>query len=185
VLDEAYYDFAQYFAQQRGITYTRSLDYVKQGRNVVVLRTFSKAHGLAGVRVGYGIGPAELMGYFARLRTTFAVSNMAQAAGLAALADEDHVRKALANNAEQAEPLATAILGLGCRVVPTWANFLYCDVAEPADDLAQRLQDEGVIVRSLRPWRVPQAIRVTIGTPQQNETFLRALQKVRSRVATH
>jgi len=185
VLDEAYYDFAEYFAQQRGITYTRSLDYVKQGRNVVVLRTFSKAHGLAGVRVGYGIGPAELMGYFARLRTTFAVSNMAQAAGLAAIADEDHVHKALLNNAEQAEPLAAGISALGCRVVPTWANFLYCDVSEPADDLSQRLQDEGVIVRSLRPWRVPEAIRVTIGTPQQNETFLRALQKVRSRVPTH
>jgi histidinol-phosphate aminotransferase len=185
VLDEAYYDFAEYFAQQRGITYTRSLDYVTQGRNVVVLRTFSKAHGLAGVRVGYGIGPSELLGYFARLRTTFAVSNLAQAAGLAALADEDHVRKALANNAEQVEFLANGISRLGCRVVPTWANFLYCDVSEPADDLTQRLQDEGVIVRSLRPWRVPEAIRVTIGTPQQNEVFLRALQKVRARVTAH
>lgn len=74
VLDEAYYDFAQYFAAQRGMDYSHSLRYVNQGRKVVVLRTFSKTHGLAGVRVGYGIGPAELMTYFARARTTFSVS---------------------------------------------------------------------------------------------------------------
>src|SRR5206468_1631111 len=66
VLDEAYYDFASYFAAQRNLQYSRSLDYVREGRNVVVLRTFSKAHGLAGIRVGYGFGPSELMGYLGR-----------------------------------------------------------------------------------------------------------------------
>ena len=85
VLDEAYYDFAKLFAALRGITYSRSLDYVRQGASVVVLRTFSKVHGLAGLRVGYGLGPAELMGYCARMRNTFSVSSVAQAAALAAM----------------------------------------------------------------------------------------------------
>src|ERR1041384_5861578 len=66
VLDEAYYDFASYFAAERGLNYSHSLDYVRAGRSVIVLRTFSKAHGLAGLRVGYGMGPAELIGYLAR-----------------------------------------------------------------------------------------------------------------------
>src|SRR5579863_2076571 len=106
ILDEAYYDFAQHFASLRGVDYSHALDYVKRGRKVVVLRTFSKAHGLAGVRVGYGIGPAELMSYFARMRTTFSVSAVAQAAALAALDDEAHINKALANNADQSQRLA-------------------------------------------------------------------------------
>ena len=102
ILDEAYFDFAQHFAQSRGVNYSHALDYVRRGRNLVVLRTFSKAHGLAGVRVGYGIGPAELMSHFARMRTTFSVSTVAQAAAMAALEDEEHTRKALENNAAEA-----------------------------------------------------------------------------------
>src|SRR5580693_4145729 len=113
VLDEAYCDFAEYFASIRGIDGSHSLDYVNQGRKVVVLRTFSKAHGLAGVRVGYGIGPDELMGYFARMRTTFSISTVAQAAALAALDDDAHIRKTLKNNAEQAERLTTGLVELG------------------------------------------------------------------------
>ena len=87
VLDEAYYDFAQHFATQRGVDYSHSLNYVNEGRNVVVLRTFSKAHGLAGARVGYGIGSAELMAQHFAHRTMFCVSSLAQAGALAALED--------------------------------------------------------------------------------------------------
>ena len=93
ILDEAYSDFAETFAALRGVEYSHSLRYVGEGRKVVVLRTFSKAHGLAGVRVGYGIGPKELMTYFARMRTTFSVSSVAQAAAVAALEDEGHTAK--------------------------------------------------------------------------------------------
>jgi len=181
VLDEAYYDFAQHFATRRGIDYSHSLDYVKQGRKVIVLRTFSKAHGLAGVRVGYGIGPAELMSYFARLRTTFSVSSLAQAAALAALDDEAHIRKTLANNAQQAQLLTDGIVELGFRVVPSWANFLYCELGEDAASVANQLQTEGVVVRPLGPWGAPTAIRVTIGTPEQNPVFLKAFKKVMAR----
>ena len=178
ILDEAYYDYAQYFATQRGVDYSHSLKYVSRGRRVVVLRTFSKTHGLAGVRVGYGIGPAELMSYFARMRTTFSVSAPAQAAALAALKDDAHVQKALVNNAEQAERLTESLRELGYEAVPTWANFLYCELGEDAAAVAQRLQAEGVIIRPLGPWGAPTSIRITIGTPEQNATFLQAFRKV-------
>jgi histidinol-phosphate aminotransferase len=182
ILDEAYYDFAEHLAEARQVNYSHSLDYVRQQRNVVVLRTFSKAHGLAGVRVGYGLGPTELMSYFARMRTTFSVSVVAQAAALAALEDEDHTRKALKNNAEQAERLLVGIAELGYHPVPTWANFIYCDIGEDAGVFAKRMQSEGVIIRPLGPWGAPTAFRVTIGTPEQNGTFLKAFKKVMEKV---
>jgi len=181
ILDEAYYDFAQHFATNRGIDYSHALEYVNQGRKVVVLRTFSKAHGLAGVRVGYGIGPAELMSYFARMRTTFSVSAVAQAAALAALDDEAHTQKTLKNNAEQAERIIAAMTELGYHPVPTWANFLYCELGDDAAAVAKRLQAEGLILRPLGPWGAPTAMRITIGTPQQNEIFLKAFKKVMER----
>jgi histidinol-phosphate aminotransferase len=183
ILDEAYCDFAQYFAAERGVDYSHGLEYIRQGRKVVVLRTFSKAHGLAGVRVGYGIGPAELMSYFARMRTTFSVSTVAQAAALAALDDEAHTHKALANNAEQARVLTEGISELGYRVVPTWANFLYCEIGDDAAAVARRLQEDGVIIRPLVPWGAPTAIRITIGTSEQNKFFLQTFKRVMERVA--
>jgi histidinol-phosphate aminotransferase len=181
ILDEAYYDFAHYFAVNRGVDYSHALDYVNQGRKVVVLRTFSKAHGLAGVRVGYGIGPSELMSYFARMRTTFSVSVVAQAGALAALDDEAHTEKTLKNNAEQAERLGTGISELGYQPVPTWANFLYCELGDDAAAVAKRLQAEGLIVRPMGPWGAPAAIRITIGTAEQNDIFLKAFKKVMER----
>jgi histidinol-phosphate aminotransferase len=183
ILDEAYYDFAQHFAVKRSVDYSHALDYVHQGRRVVVLRTFSKAHGLAGVRVGYGIGPAELISYFARMRTTFSVSVVAQAGAFAALDDEAHTQKTLKNNADQAERLTAAITELGYQPVPTWANFLYCELGDDAAAVAKRLQTEGVIVRPLGPWGAPTAIRVTIGTAEQNDIFLKAFKKVMERAA--
>jgi histidinol-phosphate aminotransferase len=182
ILDEAYYDFAQYFAGERRVDYSHALDYARQRSNVVVLRTFSKAHGLAGVRVGYGIGPAELMSYFARMRTTFSVSVVAQAAAMAALEDEAHTRRALENNARQAQRLLEGISELGYRPVPTWANFIYCDIGEDTAAFAKRMQSEGVIIRPLGPWGAPTAFRVTIGTPEQNGTFLQAFKKVTEKV---
>jgi histidinol-phosphate aminotransferase len=178
ILDEAYFDFAQDFASARRVDYSHALDYVKQGRKVVVLRTFSKAHGLAGVRAGYGIGPAELMSFFARMRTTFSVSTLAQAAALAALDDHDHIQKTLTNNTGQAERLIAGIAELGYHPAPTWANFVYCELGDEAAAVAKRLQAEGIIVRPLAPWGAPTAIRITIGTPEQNDIFLKAFKKV-------
>ena len=179
VLDEAYYDFARYFAAQRGITYTRSLDHVRAGRpNLLVLRTFSKAHGLAGLRLGYGCGNPELLQYFNRVRNAFSVSALAEAAGLAAIRDEAHIRRSVENNAAGAAWLLDRFVELGLRAVPTSANFVYFEIDDSADAFAQRMQNEGVIVRSLVPWGIPNGIRVTIGTPHQNEKFLAALKKI-------
>ena len=183
VLDEAYYDYARHFTELRGGDYSRSMDYAREGRNVIVLRTFSKAHGLAGLRVGYGIGPAELISYFARMRTTFSISVPAQAAALAAFEDEAHTAKAVTNNAEQAQPLTDAIREMGYAVVPTWANFVYCEIGDDAHEVAKRLQAEGVIIRPLGPWGAPTAMRITIGTAKQNAMFLRAFRKVMEKAA--
>jgi histidinol-phosphate aminotransferase len=178
VLDEAYSDYTQYFAAQRSIQYSRSLNHVRADRNVVVLRTFSKAHGLAGVRVGYGIGAAELIAYFAQVQETFSVSSLAQAAALAALDDQEHVRHAVEKNAKQATWMTKEIGKLGYEVPETWANFVFLDVKQDAREFARRLRHEGVLVRPLGAWGAPRAIRVTIGTAEHNQIFLQALQAV-------
>jgi len=181
ILDEAYYEFALHLATLRKIKYSNSLDYVRQGASVVVLRTFSKAHGLAGLRVGYGLGPAELLGYCARMRNTFSVSSVAQAAAAAALEDYLHIQRVVENNALQSRVLSQGLAELGYRVVPTAANFLYCDLGEDAAAFANRLQDEGVAVRPLGHWGAPSCIRVTIGAPEQNQAVLQAARRLRSR----
>jgi histidinol-phosphate aminotransferase len=181
VIDEAYYEFAQHFAEQRGADYSHSPDYVRLGRNVIVLRTFSKAHGLAGLRIGYGMGPAELIGFCTGLHVTFSVSSVAQAAALAALKDEAHIGKTLRNNAEGTQWLGAQLSDMGYHPVPSWGNFVYCDVGEDSVLVVKRLQDEGVIVRPLKPWGALTAIRVSVGTPEENRRFLAAFQKVMSR----
>jgi histidinol-phosphate aminotransferase len=179
VFDEAYSDFAEYFARQRGIVYSRALDQVRAGRqNVLVLRTFSKAHGLAGIRLGYACGDPELLRYFAKVRNSFSVSVMAEAAGLGAIRDEAHVRKTVENNAAGASWLMERFAELGIQAVPTSANFIYFNIDEDGNEFSKRMQAEGVIVRSLVPWGIPNAIRVSIGTAEENEIFVRALKKI-------
>lgn len=184
VIDEAYSDFAEYFAAQRGMQWSRSMDYVREGRNVAILRTFSKAQGLAGLRIGYGVAPTDLMQYFVRMKTVFTVSGVAEAAALAALDDTAHIRRTQENNAAGAKWLEERVRDMGYKVVPTWANFLYIDIGEDASAVARRLQDQGVIIRPLTGgWGVPTAIRVTVGTPAQNELFLKAFKKVMEKAA--
>jgi histidinol-phosphate aminotransferase len=181
VLDEAYYEFASHYAGMQQIEYSHSLDYLRQGASVVVLRTFSKAHGLAGLRVGYGLGPEELLAYCARMRNTFSVSSVAQAAAIAALGDEDHIARTVTNNAAQMQVLLDGLSDLGYGVQATAANFVYCDLGEEASIVARRLRGEGVSVRPLGVWGAPASIRVTVGTPDQNRFFLNAI----GRVASH
>lgn len=179
VLDEAYYEFAEDFAATRGVRYSRSLDYVREGRNVVVLRTFSKVHGLAGARVGYGIASAELITRIARQRPMYCVSNVAQAGALAALEDLAHIRKAVENNTEQSEKLFQTISAMGIAVTPTWGNFLYCEMGRDARIVAERMKRDGILVRPLNQWGAPHAIRITVGTPEQNEALLGAMKNLK------
>ena len=178
VLDEAYYEFAAYFAERRSVEYSRSLRHLRQGASVVVLRTFSKAHGLAGLRIGYGLGPAELLSYCRRMQDTYSVSSVAQAAALAALDDDDHVTRSVSHNAEQAEGLSAGVLELGFTVTPTWANFLYCSLGQDAELVARRLREQGISVRPLNAWGAPTCIRVSIGTAPQNEEFIEAMRRI-------
>jgi histidinol-phosphate aminotransferase len=103
---------------------------------------------------------------------------VAEAAGLAAIRDVNHIRKTVENNAVGAAWLMERFKELGVHAVPTSANFIYFTIDEDANVFAKRMQAEGVIVRSLVPWGAPNAIRVSIGTPEQNETFVRALKKL-------
>ena len=184
VLDEAYYEFAQHFAGERGVEFSHSIEYVKQGRNVVVLRTFSKIYGLAALRVGYGFGPAELMDYVGRLRTPFMVTSVGEAAAMAAMDDTAHRDLTVRNNAEQSRWLMKELHALGYEPVETWANFIYCETGEDSAALGSRLEHEGVIIRPLTGgWGAPTAIRVTIGKPEENERFIKALKKVAAGVA--
>jgi histidinol-phosphate aminotransferase len=178
VLDEAYHDYAQHFATLRGVEYSRSLDYVRQKRRAVVLRTFSKAHGLAGMRVGYGIALEELISALRSQRTIYCVSEVAQAGALAALDDEAHVRRAVQNNAHEAVDLRATLSRLGYPTPTPWGNFLYCEVGKDGGDVAGALEQEGIAVRALQDYGAPNAIRITIGTPEQNASFLQAFSKI-------
>jgi histidinol-phosphate aminotransferase len=162
------------------------MDYVREGRqNVIVMRTFSKAHGLAGLRVGYGLGDPQMLRYFAQVRTAFSVSVVAEAGAIAALRDEAHIRLSVERNQEEVQMLTPKLREMGFRVVPTCANFIYLETSEDPTRLAHRVQNEGCIVRSLAPWGVPNALRISVGTPEQNRVLLsalsRALQTVNAR----
>lgn len=178
VLDEAYHEFASHFAVRRGMEYSRSISYVQHGASVMVLRTFSKAHGLAGLRIGYGMGPAELMAYCKRIQDTYCVSSVAQAAAMAALDDVDHIALSVLRNAEQAQVLEAGLSKLGLRTFQTWANFVYCHIQDDAEALCGRLLEEGISVRPLGLWGAPTCIRVSVGTAQQNQKFLEAMRRV-------
>src|SRR5579864_2017381 len=179
VLDEAYGDFAEHFAKQRKIVYSRALEYVAKDRNVIVLKTFSKAHGLAGLRVGYGIGPAKLISLFTPVRAIFSVSSLGQVAAAAALDDAEHIRRAVENNTEQSEVVTAGLEKLGFTIPQTWANFLYCEAGQDAAAFADGLRERGIAVQPLGLWGAPNAIRVSIGTPEQNQKFLAAMTSLR------
>jgi histidinol-phosphate aminotransferase len=176
VLDEAYSDYAEFYARRNQRIYSRSVEYVREGRqNIIVLRTFSKAHGLAGLRIGYGIGDPQMLRYFAQVRTAFSVSVVAEAGAVAALRDDAHIRLSVERNAEGVDYLAPQLREMGFRVVPTCANFIYLEAPEDAPKLAQRIQNEGCIVRSLAPWGIPNGLRISVGTPDQNRILMNAV----------
>lgn len=178
ILDEAYYEYAAHFALQRGFRYSHSRKYLREKSNVVVLRTFSKVHGLAGLRIGYALGPAELLERFREMRSTYSICLPAQAAAAAALDDKDHVQRSVTANAAGAEWLINELSDLGFHPVFTFANFIYCEIGRDAEELSHRIANEGVLIRGLGGWTAPQAIRVSIGTPEQNQTFVTAFRKV-------
>jgi len=171
VVDEAYCEFA------RRPDFPDALAAVARRPATLLMRTFSKLYGLAGLRVGYGIAGAELADYLNRARHPFNVNRLAEVAALAALDDTEHAERSLRVNAEGAEFLSRELTALGLEVWPTDANFLL--VRTGGEGWAERLEREGVIVRPLAGFGMPDCIRVTIGLPEENERLVKALARLR------
>jgi histidinol-phosphate aminotransferase len=172
VFDEAYIEFAM------GPDLPDMLAAVKQGRKVMVLRTFSKAASLAGLRVGYGVADADAIALMNRIRQPFNVNALAQVAALAAIDDDSHVLECVRMIEAGRHYLYDEFNALGVKYVPSRANFILVDVGHNASDVFQRLLKEGVIVRPLTPFGMESALRITIGTPQENRRLVKALRHV-------
>jgi histidinol-phosphate aminotransferase len=172
VFDEAYADYVE------DPEFPDSLAWVREGRNAIVLRTFSKIYSLAGLRVGYGIAPSHLARYLEMVREPFNVSSVAQAAALASLDDEEQVKRSLANNRQGKEFLYAEFRRLGLEYVPTEANFIFADVGRDAEKIFELLMRKGVIVRPGASFGFPTHLRITIGTAEQNRRLVAALEEV-------
>ena len=170
ILDEAYFEYV------READYPNSLEYVRAGKPVLILRTFSKVFGLAGLRIGYGISTREIIAVLYKVRMAFNTSSVAQAAALAAWEDHAHVEKSIRLNREEREFLYSELSRRSVKFVPSYANFVLLDVGRPGREVTSALLKQGVIVRPA--WGCPTCMRVSVGTHEQNQTFLTALDKV-------
>jgi histidinol-phosphate aminotransferase len=170
VVDEAYFEFV------RRPDFPDSLAWVSRRPGTIVLRTFSKIHGLAGIRMGYGIADPQLAGYLQRARHPFNVNRLAEVAALAALDDADHAEKSRRVNEEGARYLMAELTALGVEVWPTDANFV---LARAGADIHEALLREGVIVRPLRGFGLPEHIRISVGLPEENERLIKTLKRLR------
>jgi histidinol-phosphate aminotransferase len=176
VLDQAYFEYVD------DPDYPDGVDYLRAGANVLVLRTFSKIYGLAGLRVGYGIGPADVVTAIGKVRRAFDVTAPAQEAALASLGDPGEIARRAAVNAEGRARLEAILREHGLAPAPgAVGNFVYVEVAEDARPLFEALLREGVIVRPLGGFGAPGALRVTVGTPEENAFFSAALGRVLQR----
>src|SRR5438094_652059 len=156
---------------------------VKQGRKVVVLRTFSKATSLAGLRVGYGVADADAIALMNRIRQPFNVNSLAQAAALAALDDDAHVLECVRMIEAGRHFLYDEFKRLGLSYVPSRANFILVDAGRSAADIYQKLLHHGVIVRPMTPFGLETALRITVGTPEENRKLVKALRVALGKIA--
>jgi histidinol-phosphate aminotransferase len=176
VLDEAYI----HYADRADIP--ESVELFRRRKNLLILRTFSKVYGLAGLRIGFGIGDAGLVAAMNKLRTPFNVTGVSQAAAMAALDDVEHVQHSLENNTAQRKRLVTELSALGFHAVPSHANFVFIEIGSHASALTDDLLHQGVIVRPLGWMGLPYAIRVSVGTAAENDRFLAAMTRHRHTV---
>lgn len=172
VIDEAYWDYVDDSSD-----YGQGMDYLKSGR-VMVLRTFSKIYGLAGLRIGYGIASPDMIGWIERIKEPFSVNLLAQAAAIAALEDTDHVKKSRQINHEGKNQIYAGLQAMGLPYIDTQANFILIQVPKDGKEVFDGLLRQGVIVRAADSFGLLRHIRVTVGTREQNQRFLEALAKV-------
>src|SRR3974390_363578 len=169
VYDEAYKEYAE------RSDFPNAIELFRQYNNILTLHTFSKVYGLAGLRIGYGIGHPTLVAEMNKLRTPFNVTSVGQAAALAALDDSDHVRRSIDTNRIERQRLFDELRKLGLSPVPSETNFLFIPMGPHAKSLCDELLLEGVIVRPLGWMGFPEAIRISVGSPAENTKLLRAM----------
>ena len=172
VFDEAYYEYVERSDRPQ------TLDYVRDGRTVITLRTFSKIYGLAGLRIGYGISRPDIIEVMDKVRQPFNVSSVAQAAARASLRDRDHVAKSVKVNREGKEYLYGELRRIGLDFVPSEANFILVHLDRPGSEVMSQMLKERVIVRPMTGYEFPNSIRVTVGTLEQNRRLISSLEKV-------
>src|SRR5216683_5268299 len=177
VLDEAYIHYAVSMGLQD------SVEAYRKRKNLLILRTFSKVYGLAGLRIGYAIGRPELLSAMNKLKTPFNTSGVAQAAALAALADNEHVARCIETNGAERRRLSEGLTKLGLRPVPSETNFVFLPVVPDTKALCEELLHLGVIVRPLGWMGFPEAIRVSVGTAEENDKCIAAMARVLSKRA--
>ncbi len=172
VLDEAYVDFMESELQVDIFSLVRNTT----GRcGVVSLRTFSKAYGLAGLRIGYGLMPSQVAGNLHKVRQPFNVNQLAQIGALAALQDEEFYQQTLRRTREGLQYLQDEVEKLGCKSYPSQTNFFLIDVQGDATALYEAMLYKGVIIRSMKPYGYTDMVRVTVGREEENNRFLAAL----------
>ncbi|WP_337428577.1 histidinol-phosphate transaminase [Parasutterella sp.] len=171
LFDEAYVEFLEPALR------CDSMEIVRLHPNVMIARTFSKAYGLAGARVGYGIAQPGLLSMLNRVRHPFNVNDLSQIAALAALKDQDFVEMTLEVNRKGIKFLSEAFDALKLPYMGLHANFITVKVGPHADDIVQCLLKKGIIVRRMKSYDLPEWIRVSVGTPEQNERFLEVLKE--------
>ena len=171
IIDEAYMEVAD------PKIFPESSSYVLEGKNVLVLRTFSKFYGLAGLRVGYGIAKPDLIKVMFRVKPPFNVNRLAQVGAAAALDDKKFLDKTYKNNLEVKKSLYAGLDKLGLEYKKTGSNFVFINIKQSADELFLQMMKQGVIIRPLTSFGLSRAIRVSIGTLEQNKKFIAALIK--------
>lgn len=171
-IDEAYYEYVEVPG------YSHSVDYLKQYPNVLVLRTFSKAYGLAGFRIGYGLAQPELIGALNKVRSPFNTNSLAQVAAIAALDDQEYVRKSVEMNREGYLFLARELKRLSVPFVPSVANFILVETGNDCIQDFQKLLRLGIIIRPMKANGFPGGFRVSIGSPEENRKFIHALEEL-------
>jgi len=172
VFDEAYHEYV------KSDDYPETINFVKQDRNVIILRTFSKAYGLAGLRIGYAIAKEELVSAMDNVRLPFNTNILGQVAATAALQDVEHVEKSVQVNEEGKKYLYGKFEELGLPYVPTYTNFILVDLKADCREIHEKLLQKGVIVRPMDGYGLPTSARITIGTPTENQKLITALADV-------
>ena len=172
VIDEAYRDYVE------APDYPDCLERVREGRNVAVLRTFSKIHGLAGMRIGYAVTVKKVAQALDAVRSPFNTSSLAQVAARAALEDGEHVDRSRRENSREVAFLAAELTRRRVKFIPPVANFFLIFTAQKGEELYESLLRLGVIVRPMQPYGFSHAVRVSVGTRAENERFLEALDQV-------